>query len=147
MKTLAALVVLAAFSASAQDVPAGFKLVKDRKQACQMVVPSDWTGSAIMPSNLTSPDKKASVVFGSKPPSQAYADLVKMAKSMFKPVTMIEENDKRTWYVSETARGKSGTSWYVALNTSPLCEAQVEFQDAAFEAKAKQMVNSLKATK
>src|SRR5215831_9876891 len=147
MKTLTVVFVLAAFSAAAQDVPAGFKLVKDRKQACQMAVPSDWTGSAIMPSNLTSPDKKASVVFGSKPASQVYADLVKMAKSMFKPVKMIEENDKRTWYVSETARGKSGTSMYVALNTSPLCEAQIEFQDAGFEGKAKQMVESLKAVK
>ena len=147
MKALASVFVLIAFSAAAQDVPAGFKLVKDRKQACQMAVPSDWTGSAIMPSNLTSPDKNAGVVFGSKPASQQYADLVKMAKSMFKPVRMIEENEKRTWYVSETARGKSGTTWYVALSTSPLCEAQIEFQDAGFEAQAKQMVNSLKAVK
>ena len=100
-----------------------------------------------MPSNLTSPDKKASVVFGSKPASQAYADLVKMAKSMFKPVTMIDENDKRTWYVAEPGRGKIGTSWFVALNTSPLCEAQIEFQGAGFEGKAKQMVESLKAAK
>jgi hypothetical protein len=86
MKMFAFLFVLLTLRAAAQDVPAGWKVVKDRKQTCQMAVPSDWTGSAIMPSNLTSPDKKANVVFGGKPASAAYADIVKMAKSMFKPV-------------------------------------------------------------
>jgi len=133
-----------ALSVLAQETPAGWKVVKDRKQTCQMSVPPDWTANAIMPSNLTAPDKKANVTFGSKPASMSYADLVKAAKGMFKPVKMIEETASRTWYVAESARGKSGTTWYIAVATSPVCEAQIAFEDAAFEATAKQIAKSLK---
>ena len=147
MKALAPVFVLIAFGAAAQDAPAGWKIVKDRKQTCQMAVPSDWTGTAIMPSNLTSPDKKSNVIFSGKPATATYDQIVKMATDMFKPAKMIEEGAKRTWFVSTPRPGKTGTSWYVALSTSPVCEAQIEFQDASFEASAKQMVNSLKPSK
>jgi hypothetical protein len=126
--------------------PAGWQVVKERKQLCQIAVPPGWTADKIMPSNLTAADKKASVVFGSKPASVTYADIVKMAKDMFKPTKTFEDTATRTWFASAPA-GKTGTSWYVALSSSPVCEAQIQFQDPAFEASAKQMVNSLKAVK
>ena len=69
-----------------------------------------------------------------------------MAKQMFKPAKVFEDSGKRLYFASAPdARGKS--SWYVLLNTTPKCEAQVEFNHSAFEADAKQMIESLKPVK
>jgi hypothetical protein len=146
MKVIAALFALCAVQAYAQT-PAGWQVVKDRKQLCQVAVPPGWTADKIMPGNLTAPDKKANVIVGGKPAGVTYADIVKMAKEMFKPVKMFEETASRTWFASTPDRGKKGTSWYVAMNTAPVCEAQIEFQDPAFEGDAKQMIASLKSAK
>jgi hypothetical protein len=146
MKPIAAIIVLFAVHTSAQ-APAGWQVMKDRKQQCQIAVPPDWTADKIMTTHLTAPDKKANLIFSSKPASATYADIVKMAKEMFKPVKTFEETASRTWFVSTPGRGKMGTTWYVAMSSSPVCEAQIEFEDAGFEASAKQMVNSLKAAK
>jgi hypothetical protein len=100
-----------------------------------------------MPSSLTAGDRKASAIFSSKPASASYAEIVTMAKQMFKPTQTFEESASRTWFASAPERGKSGASWYVVLGTSPVCEAQIQFQDPAFEASAKQMINSLKSAK
>jgi hypothetical protein len=146
MKLTAALFTLFAMYAHAQN-PAGWQVAKDRKQACQIAVPPGWTADKIMPANLTAPDKKANVIVGSKPAGVTYADIVKMAKDMFKPLKTFEETAGRTWFASTPDRGSKGTSWYVALGTSPVCEAQIQFQDPAFESDAKQMVMSLKSAK
>jgi hypothetical protein len=146
MKLFVTIMALAAFTASAQS-PAGWQTAKDRKQLCQMNVPAGWTADRIMASLFTSPDKKSNVLFSSKPAGVTYADIAKMAKDMFKPVKTFEDTGTRVWFVSTQEHGKIGTTWYVALNTNPVCEAQIQFQDAAFEATAKQMIASLKSTK
>ncbi len=141
-----AFATLAAIEASAQT-PDGWQVMKDRKQQCQIAVPPGWTADKIMPGNLTAADKKASAIFSSKPAGVTYADIVKMAKDMFKPVKTIEETGSRTWFVSKPTAGPATTTWYVAMSTNPVCEAEIKFQDPAFEASAKQMVNSLKLAK
>jgi hypothetical protein len=147
MKLIAALFTLStpfAIHATAQAT-AGWQVLKDRKQLCQISVPAGWTADKIMPGNVTAPDKKAKVIFGSRPAGVTYADIVKMAKEMFKPVKTFEESAARTWFAS-AAKGTS-SSWYVAMSTAPVCEARIEFQDAAFETDAKQMAASLKSAK
>jgi len=136
--------MLYAIHADAQS-PSGWQVLKDRKQACQIAVPTGWTADKMMPGNVTAPDKKANVIFGGKPPGVTYADIIKMAKEMFKPVKTFDESASRTWFAS-AAKGASSL-WYIALNTAPVCEAQIEFRDAAFEADAKQMIASLKSAK
>ena len=140
--TVAALLLSAA--AQAQS-PAGWQVMKDRKQQCKIAVPPGWTADSLMPGSVTAPDKKASVIFSGKPAGATYAQISTMAKDMFKPAKVFEENGMRVWFASAPARG--GSSWYVALNTSPVCDAQIEFKDPAFEATAKQMINSLNPAK
>ncbi|HKA01785.1 MAG TPA: hypothetical protein VKE70_34975 [Candidatus Solibacter sp.] len=53
------------------------------------------------------------------------------------PVKMIDETASRTWYVSENARGKTGTTWYIAVAPSL-------FEDSTYEATAKQIAKRLK---
>ena len=147
MKFLMVLAATASFlslSVSAQT-PAGWQLMKDKKQQCQMAVPPGWVADKIMPSSVDAPDRKANVVFSGKPAGVSYGDIAKMAKDMFKPAKVFEESGKRTFFASEVKNGKS--SWYVVLSTTPVCEAQIEFRDPAFEATAKQMVESLKPAK
>jgi hypothetical protein len=146
MRLIAALVLLFAIHAPAQT-PAGWQVMKDRKQICQIALPADWTADKTMVSNVTAPDKKANVIFSSKPASASYADIVKMAEDMFKPVKTFEETAGRTWFASTPDRGRKGTAWYVAMSSSPVCEAQIVFEDLSFEASANQMVNSLKPVK
>jgi len=145
MKILIAILPLVAFTAAAQD--AGWQVLKDRRQLCQISVPPGWTADRIMAGNVTSPDKKSNVIFGGKPASVDYATIVKSAKDMFKPVKTIEETAARTWFVEAQPAGKPGTTWYLALSSSPVCEAQIRFADASFESSAKQMANSLKPVK
>jgi hypothetical protein len=142
MKLTAATLLLALCVAG--QSPAGWQVMKDKKQLCQISVPAGWTADKIMPSSLTAGDKKASVIFSNKPADVTYADIVKMAKDMFKPVKTFEEGPNRTWFSSAA---KKGSSWYAVINTKPVCEVQVDFQDPGFEASAKQIVGSLKVVK
>src|SRR5215471_15601431 len=125
MKVIVSIFVFA-LAASAQN-PAGWQVLKDRKGLCQMAAPPAWTVDKLLPSSATAPDKKSNVVFGSKAAAVTYEQIVKMAKDMFKPQKMIEETGSRTWFV-EAPRKPGATIWYVALSTSPVCEAQVQFE-------------------
>jgi hypothetical protein len=139
-------VITALASAAFAQTPAGWQTMKERKQACQISVPAGWTADKIMPGNLTSPDKKANVILGAKPDSASYADITKMAKDMFKPTSTMEDSPNKTFFVEKS--GKPGqTAWYVAINTKPVCEAQITFEGAGFEATAKQIAGSLKSAK
>ena len=144
MKLLAGFGLLFSVSALAQT-PVGWQLMKDKKQLCQIAVPPGWTADKVMPSMVASPDKKASLVFSNKPDSVSYAELAKMAKDMFKPATILEDSPKRTYFTSAPKNGTS--SIYVLLNSSPKCEAQVEFRVPGFEPTAKQLLESLKPAK
>jgi hypothetical protein len=146
MKIVVGLIVMLAFHATGQT-PAGWQVMKDRKQLCQISTPAGWTADKIMPGSITAGDKKASAIFGSKPADATYAEIVKMAKDMFKPTKIFEETGTRTWFASAPETGKKGMNWYVAMSTNPVCEAQIQFSDPAFETSAKQIVNSLKSTK
>jgi hypothetical protein len=147
MKLFAVLIALCAAQSVRAQAPSDWLVMKDRKQLCQIAVPPGWTADKMMPGSVTAPDKKTNVIFSSKPAGVGYADIAKMAKDMFKPVKTFEENGTRTWFVSAPGAGKKMTTWYVAMSTTPVCEAQIEFEDPGFEASAKQMVNSLKLAK
>lgn len=142
------LVAITTLSAAAQSVPAGWKIVKDRKQHCQIAVPADWTTDKILTSQATAPDKSASALVHGIPPGAAtYADTVKAAKGLYKPIKTFEESGSRTWYSTAPDPGQTGTSWYVATGGAQVCDAQILFKTPASEATAKQIVMSLTPVK
>jgi hypothetical protein len=134
-------------AAAAQTVPAGWKIVTDRKGLCQIAVPADWMADKIMPSNVSSPDKKASVIVHGIAAPATYEQTVATAKTMFKPMKTFEESANRVWWSSTMRPGKTGESWYVAIGGGQVCDAQVEFQDPAFADTAKKIVGSFSAKK
>ena len=136
--------MLIAASASPQTTPAGWKVIKDKKQLCQMAVPADWVADKIMTSQLTAPDGKTNALLGAKPEGATYAQISGMAKDMFKPAKSFDATSTRTWFEEAQGANKNKTSWYAVINTTPVCEVQVEFFDQAFEASAKKIVESLR---
>ena len=146
MNSLAVLWLSISIAALA-ETPAGWQLMKDRKSQCQMSVPPGWTADKIMPGNVTAPDKSANVIFGGKPAAATFQQIADMAKDMFKPVKVFEDTPKRVWFASAPTSGKA--SWYVVINSKPVCEAQIRFPDPAAkggnaEVMVRQMVESLK---
>lgn len=134
-------------TAAPQSAPAGWKIVKDKKQLCQMAVPADWTPDKFMASQLHSPDGKTNALLGAKPAEATYGQIVQMAKSMFKPTQTFADTAQRTWFEETKDANKKKTSWYAAINSTPVCEVQVEFFDPSFEADAKKIVESLSKAK
>jgi hypothetical protein len=130
-------------SAAPQGAPAGWKIIKDKKQLCQMAVPADWVADKFMSTQLTAPDGKTNALMGAKPEGTTYQEIADMAKSMFKPVKTFEGTATRTWFEEAQGANKKKTSWYAVINSSPVCEVQVEFQDPALEADARKIVASL----
>ena len=126
------------------QTPAGWQTMKDRKQLCQISVPAGWTADKENPGALASADKSASVIFSGKPRSGSFADVTRIAKNVFKPVKSLEDTANKMWFVG-TPKIPGQTEWYLALNTKPICEAEITFKHAAFEATAKQIVGSLKS--
>ena len=103
--------LLAAGAASAQTVPAGWQVVKDNKNLCQIAVPADWTPDKLVKSFATSPDKKANAVIHALAPNANYAQSMATAKQMMIPIKVFEDTPLRTWFAIARGNGKPGTSW------------------------------------
>jgi hypothetical protein len=135
--------MLAAGAASAQVVPAGWQVVKDLKNLCQIAVPADWTPDKLVKSFVTAADKKANAVIHALPPNANYAQSMATAKQMMIPTKVYEDTPLRTWFAIARGNGKPGTSWYVATGGPQICTAQIDFDDPAFEATAKKIGDTI----
>ena len=132
----------------AQDVPGGWKVVKDARGRCQFAVPPDWVADSLMKSFQMSADKTASAV-ASSAASGPFASVTSRAKELMVPKKTIEDSGKRLWYVYETQIGaqKGNTQWYVAVPTSPVCAMQIDFKGSAMEDIATKIARSLAQAK
>jgi hypothetical protein len=143
-----AALLLVGYGLDAQDVPSGWKVVKDRAGACQIAVPADWVSDKLVASFMSSADGKANAVAHGLRAGQSFADAMTLAKQVTKPAKMIEESAKRVWYTYEGANTPAGgTNWYVAVAGSPICTAQVSFKTPAMEETAKKVALSLTQAK
>jgi hypothetical protein len=148
-KKLGIAVLLAISSMVLAVVPAGWKVVADRKKKCQYAVPADWTPETILIGTATSADKKSNVVIHNN--EQSLSEVKTMIQEMIPPDKTIEDNGKRYWYsYKHLANGSDlpGTNWYVAVSVpGGVCAAQLNFKDPAAEAVAKQIVETIGAAK
>lgn len=149
MRKIGVAVLLAISTVVLAAVPAGWKVVTDRKKTCQYAVPSDWTVDTLLVGTATSADKKSNVVVHGN--EQSLANIKPMVQQMMPPDKTIEDNGKRYWYSYKhlaNASDLSGTNWYVAVAVpGGVCAAQVSFKDPGAEAVAKQIVDTIGAAK
>jgi hypothetical protein len=140
---LAAL-LLAGLGLHAQQVPGGWKTVKDRQGVCQIAVPGDWVSDKLVASFMQSADGKANAVAHGLRAGQSFTDATSLAKQMMVPSKVIEDSPKRVWYAYQGASSPQGeTNWYVAVAGNPVCTAQITFKVAATEETAKKIALSL----
>jgi hypothetical protein len=143
-----AALLLAGFGLHAQDVPSGWKVVKDRQGACQLAVPPDWVADKLMPSFMQSPDSKANAVAHGLRQGQSFGDAVNLAKQVTPPDKMIEESGKRVWYTYKGASTPDGGGdYYVAVAGSTICTAQIGFKSPALAETAKKIALSVTQAK
>jgi hypothetical protein len=147
MKKMGIAVLLGISTFALAAVPAGWKVVTDRKKTCQYAVPADWTADTLLVGTATSADKKSNVVVHGN--QQSLAEIKPMVQQMIPPDKTIDDNGKRYWYsYKHLSNGGDlpGTNWYVAVAVSGgVCAAQVGFKDPAGEAVAKQIVDTIGA--
>ncbi len=149
MRNMAVVVLLAVSSMVLAAIPSGWKVVTDKKKMCQYAIPADWTADTLLIGTATSADKKSNVVVRGN--DQSLADIKPMIQQMIPPDKTIEDSGKRYWYSYKhlaNAGDLPGTNWYVAVAVpGGICGSQVSFKDAAGEAVAKQIVDTIGAAK
>jgi len=142
----AATLMLACSGLPAQDVPAGWKVVKDRQGACQIAVPADWVADKLIASFVSSPDGNANATPHGMRAGTTFTAGTTLAKQGLAPTKIIEDSSKRLWYAYAGAP-PSGANWYVAVSGSTVCTAQIAFKVPAMEETAKKIALSLTQAK
>jgi hypothetical protein len=131
-------------SLPAQDVPAGWKVVKDKQGVCQIAVPANWEADKLLSSFVSSPDGNANAVPHGLRAGQTFPAATAGAKQVMVPTKIIEDSAKRLWYAYS---GTAPSSWYVAVPGSTVCTAQIAFKAPAMEETAKKIALSLTQAK
>src|SRR6186997_3214009 len=115
----AALCALVAGPLTFAQAPAGWKVIKDPKGACQMSVPADWKQGEILGQKISSaqaPNGNDAVVNTMDDTDWSFfKSIVYQIYTKEKDRPKIEDGPKRLWFeiVSMPVQGK--TSWYVAV--------------------------------
>ncbi len=128
-------------SASAGAAPAGWKVIKDRKANCQMIVPSTWKGDV----SAASPEDKQAMASIHLLPGKNWDESKLMAQQVMVPSAVLEDSAERLWFAYGTNVGE--TDWYIAV-PSPLgpCAAQVTFKNDTLSDTAKEIATSVAAS-
>ncbi len=145
MRKLAIAALLTASTIVLAAVPAGWKVVTDRKKTCQYAVPADWTQNKFLIGTATSADQKSNVVIQGN--EESLSDIKPMIQQMMPPDKTIEDNGKRYWYSYTHLANASdlpGTNWYVAVAVpGGVCAAQLSFKNPGTESVMKQIVDTI----
>ena len=131
----------------AQTVPAGWKVVRDSKSACQIAVPSEWapwadnTGAAIFRDSTTA------IAVVTSQPGQTFKPLTEGAKKSFgiSPEKMFENTAKRIFYQDKTSGHSEDPNAYSASvpANGGTCSCRVVFLSSISQETARKIVLSL----
>jgi hypothetical protein len=108
------LVLLFLPSLSAQVVPAGWQIVKDSKNACQITVPADWSpygdniGAAVFQNVSTA------IATVTSQPGQAFTPLSESLQKVLdiRKEQMFENTAKRIFYQEQTSKSREDPNAY-----------------------------------
>jgi hypothetical protein len=99
----------------------------------------------------SSPDNEVTVVVQEAGHGQLFEDVKKNARLKMSPLKIIQDTDKRYWYVyRELADGDDSpdTHWYVAvLGNGHVCTAQITFKSAIGDSLIRRIVQTIKPVK
>ena len=134
-------------AACAQEVPAGWKVVKDQQGVCQLTVPSDWQAGKVTASLVKSPDGKLNAQPSGVGAGQSFEAVKASAKRMMPALQVIQDSRSRLWF-SYVGRGpEAGANYYVAVAGNPVCQAQITYKTPAGAETARKIAESLTQAK
>jgi len=131
--------------------PAGWKVLGDKTQNCQISVPSDWVVSSFSPSAAESPDNKSGVRMAVTNLGHTLREFKANAEQVQAPIKIFEDSKRRLWFSYKELGAPEGdrtTYYFVGIPVhGNVCAAQVSFENRRLEPVAKQVAESLAAAK
>jgi hypothetical protein len=113
---VSALILLCCVPASSQTVPAGWRIVKDGKAACQIAVPPDWIPLGDNNGAAVFHDSTTAIAVVTSQPGQEFKPLsAAQLKSFGIPKEkMFENSATRIFYQDKTSRNQEDSSAFSA---------------------------------
>ena len=128
-------------------MPAGWKVVKDAKSACQIAVPPDWTPWATAAGAAVFQETTTALAVVTQQPGQLFKPLTETMQRMLSlPKEKIFENSaKRLFYQDKTSEGGEDPNAYSGSvpGTDGTCSCRVVFIPSISQETVKKIVLSL----
>jgi hypothetical protein len=142
-----ALVLLFAPPVSAQAVPAGWLIVKDSKNACQMAVPPDWSLYEETAGVAIFHDVSTAIAVVTSQPEQAFKPLPEAVQKVMgiPKEKMFENTAKRIFYQDKTSRKAEDPNAYSVSvpGAAGTCSSHLTFLPTVSEEVARKIALSL----
>jgi hypothetical protein len=145
--TLPTLILFLLPPLSAQVAPAGWQIIKDSKNACQIAVPADWTPYGESKGAAIFHDSTTAIAVVTSQPGQAFSPLAENLQRVLeiRPEKLFENTAKRVFYQEKTSRGPEDTNAYSFSVPSKggTCSGHLTFVPSVTEEVARKIVLSL----
>jgi len=114
---VSALFLLFVLPASAQTVPAGWKVVKDSKAACQIAVPPEWAPLSESGGAAVFHDPATAIAVVTSQPGQTFKPLTEAQLKTFDipKEKMFENSAKRIFYQDRVSTGSEDPNAFSAM--------------------------------
>jgi hypothetical protein len=141
------LFLLLLLPASAQTVPAGWKVVRDSKDACQIAVPPDWVPFTDSSGAAVFHDATTAIAVVTSQPGQIFKPLSESQLKVFdiRKEKLFENTAKRIFYQDKASRNSEDSNAYSAMvpGKGGTCSCHVVFVPSVTEEIAKKITLSL----
>jgi hypothetical protein len=131
-------------------IPAGWKLIKDAKAACQIAVPPEWTPFSDSAGAATFHDPGTAIAAVTSQPGQAYKPLTDSLLKLLdvRKEKVFENSAKRLFYQDRTSRNGEDPHAYSASvpGRNGMCSCHVVFLPSVTEEIARKIALSLGPT-
>jgi hypothetical protein len=145
--SVSALVLFLAPCVKAQTVPAGWQIVRDSKEVCQMAVPADWTPYGDTHGVAVLHDVSTAIAVVTAQPEQDFKPLPEAVQKVMgiPKAKMFENTAKRVFYQDRTAQGKEDSNAYsIAVpGRTGTCSGHLKFLPDITEEIARKIALSL----
>ena len=147
---LAGLFLFLSCLTSAQTVPAGWKVIKDAKDACQIAAPPDWSPFAEGAGAVVYQDSTTAIAVVTSQPGQAFKQLTEaQLKSLDVPRDKVFENSsKRLFFQDRISAGSGDPNAFSVMvpGKNGTCSAHIVFVPSVDQETARKIVLSLAPT-
>ena len=147
---VASLILFFVPSVQAQTVPAGWQVVKDPKNICQIAVPADWKLYGSTNSAAIFEDSSTAMAVVTSQPDQAYRALPETIVRVLNipKDKMFENSTKRIFYQDKTSSGPQDSNSYSfsVPGKSGTCSGHLTFLPSITEDVARKIALSLGPT-